>query len=161
MRADRHLHNPLWDYAAEVYEHDGVATACLALQDRFGVDVNLLLYAAWLAKLRRRLTAAHLQALEAAIADWREEVVRPLRALRRQIRTTPGAGDVYDGLKALEMRAERVQLDAMHAFHLQAGALPATLDGLRDNLQVVTDSVAASHADLEAALDALVARLQV
>ena len=38
----------LWDFAVRLYAEPGVGEACLALQDRFGVDVPLLLWAAWL-----------------------------------------------------------------------------------------------------------------
>ena len=43
------------------------------LQDTFGLDVNLLLYAAWLAHMDRRLSGEHLAGLEAEIVDWREQ----------------------------------------------------------------------------------------
>ena len=35
--------NPIWDYSVATYSLQGVAPACLALQETFGLDVNLLL----------------------------------------------------------------------------------------------------------------------
>ena len=40
---------PLWDFSLEVYGRPKVAETCLRLQDEFGVDVPVLLFAAWLA----------------------------------------------------------------------------------------------------------------
>ena len=39
--------NPLWEFSLEFYAQPGVASACLALQDRCGVDVNVLLLMCW------------------------------------------------------------------------------------------------------------------
>ncbi|HEX6103216.1 MAG TPA: TIGR02444 family protein, partial [Alphaproteobacteria bacterium] len=38
---------PFWSFSVALYGRPGVAPACLALQDRFGCDVNLLLFAIW------------------------------------------------------------------------------------------------------------------
>jgi uncharacterized protein (TIGR02444 family) len=131
------MRNPLWDYASTIYGLEGVASACLVLQDRFGVDVNLLMYAAWLAHLQQRLGATHVEALDAIVSDWRDHVVRPLRALRRQLHTVAGASEFYDGVKALELQAEREQLDRMYAFFCDAEAFSPAHNALRANLQVV------------------------
>ena len=37
-----------WRFSLELYARDGVPAACLALQDREGADVNLVLLALWL-----------------------------------------------------------------------------------------------------------------
>ena len=41
---------PFWSFSTEFYGRTGVAPACLVLQDRFGCDVNLLLFALWAAR---------------------------------------------------------------------------------------------------------------
>ncbi|MFB3151067.1 MAG: TIGR02444 family protein, partial [Alphaproteobacteria bacterium] len=45
--------NPCWDFALVVYRRDGVAEACLALQESQGVDVNVLLFCCWLGESGR------------------------------------------------------------------------------------------------------------
>ena len=40
---------PFWDYSLALYGRPGVEACCLRLQDRLGVDVNLLLLCCWLA----------------------------------------------------------------------------------------------------------------
>ncbi|MGE4220898.1 MAG: TIGR02444 family protein, partial [Alphaproteobacteria bacterium] len=37
----------LWPFSLSVYARPGVAEACLALQARRGLDVNLLLWCGW------------------------------------------------------------------------------------------------------------------
>jgi len=131
------MSNPFWDYSFATYKLDGVATSCLALQDTFGLDVNLLLYAAWLARLDQRLSEEHLAAMEAVIFDWRDQVIKPLRALRQQLQGYPRAASVRDEIKTLELRAEQQQQDMMFAFFQQTAGLPKTPRPLRENLVLV------------------------
>ncbi len=39
--------SPFWDYSLGIYRKPGVADACIALQDEFGLDVNMLLACLW------------------------------------------------------------------------------------------------------------------
>jgi uncharacterized protein (TIGR02444 family) len=137
--------NPLWDYSLATYSLDEVAAACLALQDTFGIDVNLLLYAAWLAHLDRRLTDSHLTELEALIADWRDKVVMPLRAVRRHLLAYPDATGLRNDVKSLELCAEREQQDLMYAFYQQATELAPSNGSLSQNLSLVAQF--AGHRD--------------
>ena len=103
----------LWDFADRLYGEPGVGDACLALQDGHGVDVPLLLWAAWLGD------GAHEAALRAgdrAVGPWRARAVRPLRALRRHLRhSVAGLDDeAREGwrgsVRRLEIEAERLAL---------------------------------------------------
>ena len=106
--------NPLWDFSLAVYARPGVPAACLDLQDRRGLDVNVLLFAAWAgAACGVRLSAEELARVDSAIADWRTEVVRPLRAVRRRVKGEVAA--LYAHLKATELEAERIQQDRLFA----------------------------------------------
>src|SRR5689334_13312505 len=81
----------LWRFSLAVYARPGAAEALLALQDRAGRNVNLMLFALWLGVARgERLVAATLAAAETAIAPLDAGLVMPLRALRRSLK---GAGD--------------------------------------------------------------------
>jgi uncharacterized protein (TIGR02444 family) len=78
--------NPFWDYAVELYGRPGVEQACLELQVRHGLDVNLVLLCCWLAT---RGVATDQQILHRIVADaesWQAAFVRPLRAVRRQLK---------------------------------------------------------------------------
>lgn len=77
----------LWDWSLGVYARDGVAAAAIRLQDRAGLDVNLLLWCLWAGVVRRSdVGAAGVAAAVAAVGRWPEEVVRPLRAARRALK---------------------------------------------------------------------------
>jgi uncharacterized protein (TIGR02444 family) len=133
------VNNPLWEYSLAHYAREGVSEACLALQDSCDLDVNLLLYGAWLASMNQRLNPEHLSGLEHSIARWRQEVVRPLRALRRQWRDYEPARELRRQLGELELEAERMQQDQMLAYYRAAPALAAVGADLRGNLLLVAE----------------------
>ena len=65
------------------YARPGVAQACLLLQDRLGVDVLVLLHLAYVCSQHQRpLKDGQIAAADAVVRDWRDRVVRPLRAAR-------------------------------------------------------------------------------
>ena len=45
------MNNPFWEYSVQQYARPGVADTCLVLQDEHTLDVNMLLYAAWLSSV--------------------------------------------------------------------------------------------------------------
>ena len=149
------MSNPFWDYSIAVYSRQGVAPACLALQDSFDLDVNLLLYAAWLAHLGQRLDQDHLSAVEALVADWRDNMVRPLRRVRQHWRESPQAVELREGIKSLELRAEQQQQDAMYGFHQGAAALSDSPQSLRENLVLVAALSGEKSATKAAAIERL------
>ncbi|MEO8557803.1 MAG: TIGR02444 family protein [Rhodospirillales bacterium] len=78
--------HPFWNFSLEVYGGEGVARACLDLQDRRQADVNVLLFCCWLgASGRGRIDKADLKALVERVKDWQLEVIRPLRLARRKL----------------------------------------------------------------------------
>src|SRR5580658_7843866 len=78
--------SPFWRFSLRFYRQPGVADACIALQDGCGVDVNILLFLLWLAGERRQIAAAEARAVCAAVGSWHDEVVVPLRTLRRLLK---------------------------------------------------------------------------
>lgn len=113
--------SPFWRFSLRFYRRPEIADACIDLQEQAGVDVNLLLYLLWQACQRRRLTAAEVAALEARVAPWRDVTVIPLRNVRRALKVPPTliapplAEALRTRVKALELEAERLQQEAMHA----------------------------------------------
>lgn len=76
-----------WDFSQRVYGAPGVAGACLGLQDRRGADVNLLLFACWVAaRGLGALDAGRRAQAETCVGAWRGRVVEPLRAARNAIK---------------------------------------------------------------------------
>jgi uncharacterized protein (TIGR02444 family) len=112
--------NPFWNFSLSVYGRDGVPDACLRLQDRLGVDVNVLLYCCWVAECGyAAMDEPALQRVLDLVAPWKAEIVAPLRAVRRAMKGK------YDGfepvrqetlrgtVKRIELDAERLQQDAL------------------------------------------------
>jgi uncharacterized protein (TIGR02444 family) len=84
------IDNLFWQFSLQVYATPGVAEECLEVQDKLGVDVNVLLYAAWLgAKRGVVLKHADIPIIDKAVADWSADVVQPLRAVRRRLKLMP------------------------------------------------------------------------
>ena len=100
----------LWRFSLAFYTRPCVSEALIALQDRAGCDVNLMLFALWLGVFGRSLTKEELAIADQIARPIRADIVEPLRALRRKLRADPDA-DVQrlrDGIKTLELTAEKV-----------------------------------------------------
>ena len=111
---NREAGNPFWDFSLAVYGREGVATACLALQDRHGLDVNLALYCAWAGHRGRALSAVDLARLTAVARSWQADVVAPLRAIRRHLKALTAlpesaAEQLRTRVKEIELEAEAVE----------------------------------------------------
>ncbi len=112
--------SPFWHFSLAFYRQPEVAAACIRLQDEAGVDVNLLFFLLWNASLKRRLSAADAEAADRGVADWRQTVIIPLRALRRALKSAPamidpGASELLrTRVKGLELESERLQQEALY-----------------------------------------------
>jgi uncharacterized protein (TIGR02444 family) len=117
-----------WRFSLAFYARPGVEKALLLLQDERGIDVDLVLYALWLGACGRgRLDRERLEQAEERVSRLREEVVTPLRALRRRLRAgrEPDLHSLYEGVKRLELAAEKVEQARLAALSGPAGALGA------------------------------------
>ena len=111
----------LWDWALKAYAADGVADACLELQDAAGQNVPLLLWAGWCAGTGRVPDEDALEAAGDTARAWQETAIAPLRAVRKALK--PRAPDLDDAdreavraqVKAVELDAERRLLAALEA----------------------------------------------
>ena len=133
---------PFWRFSLYFYRKAGVAEACIALQDECGVDVNLLLFLLWLAADRRQLSAANVKELDAAVRDWRQLTIVPIRDARRKLK---GAATLVEAnkqeafrtkIKAIELEAERLQQEALysHSRSARLGSEAAPAVAARENL---------------------------
>lgn len=79
--------HPFWDFSLRVYGARGVSAACIALQERRGIDVNVLLFCAWVGESGRGVLArSELEAALAASAAWNRDIVCGLRAVRDRLK---------------------------------------------------------------------------
>lgn len=100
--------NPFWDYSLNLYRRPGIAQLCIDLQDRYGANVNLLLFACWVGNRGRQLDGSKLRAVRAEISDWHTRVTQPLRTRRRAL-DPAGAGTAREKQRLLaeELDAEQ------------------------------------------------------
>jgi uncharacterized protein (TIGR02444 family) len=117
------LDNDLWRFASGFYEADNVAAACLTLQEKAGVDVDVLLLAIFAQlELGIGLGVDDFVAADDLIRDWRGEVVRVLRQLRMRLKSGPApapnfvTGKLRDRIKASELLAEQIELSMLETF---------------------------------------------
>lgn len=83
MRVD----TSLWAFSVSVYGLPGVAEECLSLQDRFGINVNILLFCIYAAsEFGTALSQEDISAADRAITGWQTQVVKALRELRRLLK---------------------------------------------------------------------------
>lgn len=135
----------LWDFACAIYARPGIPEVCLELQDSWAFDVNLLLYCLWYGAHFGQLQEAELQTLLIDSGPWRENVIQPLRAVRRWMKTASfGETDALrrdrnslrEQIKLLELQAERLQQQRLEALG-RAAAEGSGVTGpraVRDNL---------------------------
>jgi uncharacterized protein (TIGR02444 family) len=107
----------LWPYALEVYGRPGVEMLLLRLQDEHGQCVPLLLWSLWMAAGGRPIDAAKAGACAELARAWQDAAVAPLRQLRRGLKTQATTQQVQarirNGVKALELEAERMLLQML------------------------------------------------
>ncbi|MGI9508549.1 MAG: TIGR02444 family protein [Geminicoccaceae bacterium] len=122
-----------WTYSLDLYGRPDVKEACLALQDRRGHDVNLLLFAVWLSTLGIALDRSSAALAEDAVQDLRGRVVQPLRAVRRHLRTASSTSpsmteDWSVERQRLGDRVAAAELDGEHLCQLALDRLSAGLN---------------------------------
>lgn len=131
-----------WEFTLAIYGRPGVSPALIELQDRFGRDVNLVLYCCWVAATGRgRLSGDEIARADAAVARWRSGVVEPLRAARRAAKQAPPVetDGFYEHIKEVELEAERISHRCLAAVAPppQAGVpLAERVAALNDNLAI-------------------------
>jgi len=144
----------LWAFALRLYGAPGVSDACLVLQDESSVDVPVLLFAAWLASSSVALTQSELARIDGLVKAWRDEVIKPLRAVRRRLKTGPHPApgpqteDLRNGVKAVELASEKIALALLEAEGAAlAGAAPGPAG---DNLSLVLRHFRGGEPDAQA-----------
>ncbi len=112
--------SPFWNFTLAVYRREGVAPACIALQDGLGLDVNFLLFCVFAGSRGVALDAEEFARLETCAAPWRQNVVHPMRRARRWLKEqTLLPAQAVDALRCAildqEIEAEGVQQRLMEA----------------------------------------------
>jgi uncharacterized protein (TIGR02444 family) len=153
------LDTPMWNFAVAVYGRDGVPAECLGLQERLGLDVNLLLFAAYAGAVEgMALARDDLNAAAADVRNWHNEVVRSLRRARQALKAWSAGEDaialdasaVRKQVKEIELQTERIELFMLWTWlQRRLASLPRSepRDALAENLRVVLSLFGASGRD--------------
>ena len=127
----RRTSNPFWRYSLRIWRIPGVQEACLALQERCGADVNLLLFCGWTGQQGRQLDRKTLRSAISRVGAWQSDVIAPLRLARQGLkRQREGAAAALppQGLRkrlaALELDLERVEQALLADLRAQWAAAP-------------------------------------
>jgi uncharacterized protein (TIGR02444 family) len=141
-------------FALELYRRVGVADACLDLQNRHDLDVNVVLFAAFVgAAQRQTLTITDLDLAHRRVDAWHHEVVRPLRAVRQRLKTgpVPAPNDATGGLRRklaqLEIEAEMIELDQLGALIPEVRS-PCATRSAAECATAAIETVVRTHSDV-------------
>jgi uncharacterized protein (TIGR02444 family) len=112
-----------WDFSIRVYRKPDVSQCCLSLQDLYGLDVNLLLFACWHARSSGLCELALVEKALAFSSNWADHVVKPLRGARRwmksQTQTENNLAEDFHSLreqiKTLELQCEKFQQNTLES----------------------------------------------
>ena len=108
-----------WRFSLAFYARPGIADACLELQDKATVDVNVMLYLLFLASRGRQTDDIDVARIAEIAQAWRDTVVVPLRAVRRALKSAIGpyvpalTSALRSDVKRIELAAERIQQETM------------------------------------------------
>lgn len=98
-----------WDFSLNVYNRPEVSKLCLDLQDNYGADVNMLLFACWLGHSGRgTVTVSAWRAMILRLGKWREKVIKPLRGVRHMLR------DEHLAPTSMKEQVFKCEIDAEH-----------------------------------------------
>ncbi len=106
------LDNALWRFSCAVYAAGDVGPQCIDLQDRYGIDVNLLLFAAWVGSQGFAMTETTAAEVADVVDAWHTTVVKPLRTARRAAEAhaaEPTIAAHREHLKQVELQAEQIE----------------------------------------------------
>jgi uncharacterized protein (TIGR02444 family) len=110
-----------WAFAVAAWKRPGVEATCLELQDVHGQCAALLLWRLWTLMDARAVDLDTLDKALHAARHWEDEVLRPLRAVRRQpaapLELPPYAAQAALRRKLLdaELKAEHALIDTLEA----------------------------------------------
>ena len=107
-----------WSFSLATYSKPGVQKECLDLQDEHGIDVNMLLFCAFVGAVRHAvLSEPDVEAVLDVVADWHKNIVTRLRQVRRtlkpfiadQTKLRSHGESLRASVKAAELEAERIE----------------------------------------------------
>lgn len=138
-----------WDFSVRTYRVTGVADACLSLQNEHGVDVNMLLFCAWVGSVIGEFDGELFNQANEFSGRWAENVVVPLREARTWMKhqgcdaepmSTEECMALREKIKSVEFRSEKLQQQVLESLVTVNGdpAFPpeVVVENVRTNLML-------------------------
>ena len=135
--------NPLWRFSKNIYRKGEVSETLLHLQDKFSIDVNMILFVAWLASINRSITSLDIQDAQKLVSLWRTKIIVPIRNIRRSVRNFPDTDYLYANIKKLEIDTEKEELKILYDNYIAISSEKKgeqKLDLLESNLQTLNEN---------------------
>lgn len=151
-----------WEWAVAAYARPGVEAICLELQDKHEQCVPLLLFGGWAEAVGLGLDEEAVEAAADTARVWSEQVIAPLRIIRRRLKGPVGDMDAVDKdairqqvkdtelaaeqalMRALEGLAQPCPVSVAKAAHMEALArawsAPLPREGLRRLRDALSDN---------------------
>ena len=145
-----------WSFSLAVYDNPAVQDECLRLQDEHGVDVNLLLFCAYLGAQHGAIVPGDaLRAAAEIVRPWQNLVVANLRATRRALKSFAAEGlqsatALRVDVKKLELEAEQVEQAILEEWGLtRRGEWPRAKpeDAIQANIKTLLSEFATQRPD--------------
>ena len=157
--------SPFWTFSLGYYRGAGVSEACLELQDRCGVDVNVVLFLLWLAAQKRGSRPARSSGSPTRCGRGRRtSSARSARCAATLKTDAPlldkGSAEFFrTRIKAIELEAERLQQEAMFALAADLAAEPAPSAAAAARASIAAYQDALGRPFTPAAVDTLIGAL--
>jgi uncharacterized protein (TIGR02444 family) len=131
-------------YAETLYRQPGIAELCLMLQDKHGLDVNLLLFTSWYGFYYGKLSDDQMARANDLSGEWSAHVVKPLRSVRRWLNRDGDTEELLrNRVKDGELAAEYLQLNMLEQL-----AADTLLRGQKASADNVKDKAGTIRANL-------------
>ena len=128
MSTDGDVAAAFWQFSYELYTEPGVEAHLLGLQDRDGLEVNLVLFCLFAASRGQGFDYTTIEAMRGIGLAWGHEVVAHLRQARRLMKQRASENDeaarLRNEVKVIELAAEQAMQAALTALLVE----PATVD---------------------------------
>jgi uncharacterized protein (TIGR02444 family) len=131
----------LWVVACSLYACPAVSAQCLSLQGQYGLDVNMLLAAAFSASRYQIWQPATLRQLLPRCEVLRQDRILPLRQMRAKV-DKHQQQQLYHALKVAELAAEKQELELIERWlEQQAKAVDRQEHAFMENCLVYLKAV--------------------
>ena len=142
----KEVHAEFWQWAMGRWQGP-TAARLLKLQDEHDVVILELMFVAWLGVQRRAISQDDLEKLRGAAQAWIDQVVLPLRRVRRAWKAEDQQASLLTRLQALELEAEKglsvlyAEIWSLISATANSDTVDHREDALRHNLGLALEGV--------------------